>query len=125
MFRCAAPFPAFNRICCYKYFAALPLPFRNEGYGRNKTGIINFKYPKLKKVHRTGYICSLDNLIHTKGASHRNIGTCYLHYFGALHLSRLSIGFLLQIFCGPAANPPGMKGMAETKLELLILNLLN
>ncbi len=40
---------------------------------RSKTGIINFKSPKLKKVHRTGYICSFDNVIHTEGASHRNI----------------------------------------------------
>jgi hypothetical protein len=27
----------------------------------------------MKKVQRTGNICSLDNVIHTEGAAHRNI----------------------------------------------------
>jgi hypothetical protein len=29
-------FPGFQSTFCYKYFAALPLPVMNDGYGGNK-----------------------------------------------------------------------------------------
>jgi hypothetical protein len=63
--RCTSP--GFRSTFCYKYFEALPL------FATVWQKQISYMLRMKKKVQRTGYICSLDNVLNTEGAAHRNI----------------------------------------------------